>query len=166
MNKLEEFFTPSKSFDINPERFTGVSIKHFPRDTDEGLIVEFLVKSGLPENKTDKIIFGNRGTVTIQDLSSSECSILIEKIHGKVNFEKKLYCNGVVPLTPAKIETTHCNNISSSSQQVDKQNIETKSPSQVSNSEANPLITLSNDEAFKSVQEIVNTVNNFDSFFA
>ena len=38
----------------------------------------------------------------IRDLENSECLELIKNIHGKTYFSKRLYCNGVVPLTPEK----------------------------------------------------------------
>ena len=48
--KLGGTFTPAKQ---NPliSSFGGVSIKHFPKDTDPGSIMEFLIISGLPESK-------------------------------------------------------------------------------------------------------------------
>ena len=48
--KLGGTFTPAKQ---NPliSSFGGVSIKHFPKDTDPGTIMEFLIISGLPESK-------------------------------------------------------------------------------------------------------------------
>ena len=95
-------FTPPKGAIIDTGKFTGVSIKQFPKGTDQGHIVEFLVNCGLPETKTDNISFNSRGTVTIKELENSECLVLIEAIHGKRHFERKLYCNGVTPLTPEK----------------------------------------------------------------
>ena len=44
----------------------------------------------------------NNGSATIKSLENSECLALIEAIHGKTNFDKKLFCNGVIPLTPEK----------------------------------------------------------------
>ena len=40
--------------------------------------------------------------VTINDLSNSACLTLIESIHEKQHFDKKLFCNGILPLTPVK----------------------------------------------------------------
>ena len=48
-------FTPKKRSEACQVSFTGVSIKQFPRNTDHGAIVEFLVNSGLPDNKKDKL---------------------------------------------------------------------------------------------------------------
>ena len=93
-------FTPAKEVSPNTERFTGVSVKTFPREADHGEIIEFLIKCGLPENKRDNVIFNNRGTASVRNLDNSECLFLISAIHGKRNFDRKLYCNGIVPLTP------------------------------------------------------------------
>ena len=38
----------------------------------------------------------------IRDLDNSECLKLINNLHGQIYFSKKLYCNGVVALTPEK----------------------------------------------------------------
>ena len=35
-------------------------------------------------------------------MDSAECQILIVNLHNKTNFGKKLYCNGIIPLTPEK----------------------------------------------------------------
>ena len=61
-----------------------------------------MIKCGLPENKRDNVIFNNRGTASVRNLDNSECLFLISAIHGKRNFDRKLYCNGIVPLTPEK----------------------------------------------------------------
>ena len=94
-------FTPTKSIS-STEKFTGVSLKNIPKDTDHGLIVEFLIKAGLPEPKKEFITINAKGTVTIKDLENEECLRLISNIHQKIHLGKKLYCNGVVPLTPVK----------------------------------------------------------------
>ena len=65
-------------------------------------IVEFLISSGLQAVHMDSIVIKGNGSVTIRDLNSSESKILIEKIHNKFFSGKKLYCNGIIPLTPEK----------------------------------------------------------------
>ena len=95
-------FTPNKSHVPDTAKYTGVSIKQFPRETDHGKIIEFLVNCGLPESQKDKISITNKGTATIKDLENGVCLALIEAIHAKKNFDKKLFCNGIVPLTPEK----------------------------------------------------------------
>ena len=97
-------FTPGKRPVPATERFTGVQIKQFPRDIDHGEIVEFLVASGLPEKKKENITIMNNGTAIIKDLENGVCVALIQAIHGKKKFDKKLYCNGFIPLTPEKPE--------------------------------------------------------------
>ena len=102
--KVQEggIYTPAKCAAENTKKFTGVSIKTFPKEADHGDIIDFLVKSGLPRSKTDNVTINGRGTATIRDVENSECLLLIEAVHGKKNFERKLFCNGIVPLTPDK----------------------------------------------------------------
>ena len=57
--------------------FKGVSIKNFPRGTDQGEIIEFLINSGLPEHKRDKVSFTSNGGVMIRDLENEECQHLL-----------------------------------------------------------------------------------------
>ena len=85
-----------------PEKFGGVSIKHFPRDTDTGEIIEYLVNAGLPESAKDTVLVKSNGTVAITELDNEVCLKLIENIHNKVAFGKKIFCNGIIPLTPEK----------------------------------------------------------------
>ena len=101
-------FTPKKRSETCQVSFTGVSIKQFPRNTYHGAIVEFLVNSGLPDNKKDSITFNNNGGVMIKDLENSECKALIEFIHGKKHFGQTMFCNGFIPLTPEK-QLDQCN---------------------------------------------------------
>ena len=48
-------FTPVKVMS-DPDKFTGVSVKQFHKDTDPGDIVEFLINSGLPETSKDSVL--------------------------------------------------------------------------------------------------------------
>ena len=95
-------FTPVKGPEGAVEKYAGVSIRQFPKDTDHGDIVDFVCRAGLPEEKKSEIMIKSNGAVTIKNLDNETSKILIEAIHGKVNFGKKLYCNGFVPLTPQK----------------------------------------------------------------
>ena len=79
-------------------------MKVFPKETDPGEIIEFLILSGLSKNHMDNILIKPNGTVIINNLLSTECLELIAAIHNKTNFGRRLYCNGIVPLTPAKPE--------------------------------------------------------------
>ena len=96
-----ESFTPDARVPVN-EIFAGVSIKHFPKDTDQGEVTEFLCTNGLPADKTDDILFKPNGTVIVKNLDNKSSQSLIAAIHGKENFGKKLFCNGIIPLTPIK----------------------------------------------------------------
>ena len=84
------------------EKYAGVCIKQFQKDTDHGEIVEFLCKNGLPAEKKDGIIIKANGIVNIRNLDNDTCKAIIEAIHGKVNLGRKLFCNGIIPLTPEK----------------------------------------------------------------
>ena len=96
-----EAFTPVKAR-VDDAVFAGVHIKQLPREYDQGEVIEFLCRSGLPENKRDEAIFNTNGSITIKNLDNDTSRVLIEAIHGQYNFDKKLFCNGLVPLTPRK----------------------------------------------------------------
>ena len=107
-------FTPAKSL-TNPERYSGVSIRQFPKDTDPGEIIELLVQSGLPETFKDSVVARPNGLVSINDIDNKICLELIDKLHSKKFFGRKLYCNGVIPLTPEKKDDSPSVSKSSSS---------------------------------------------------
>ena len=58
--------------------------------------------SGLPEENKESIVIKPNGIVNIRNLDNATSKILIEAIHGKVSLGRKLYCNGIIPLTPEK----------------------------------------------------------------
>ena len=99
-----EQFTPAKSQVLvcDSSKYAGVRISSFPKSTDNGQIVEFLVNSGLPETYKDDISIKSNGTVMIESLPNDVCLALIEVIHNKLNFGRRLYCNRVVPCTLVK----------------------------------------------------------------
>ena len=96
-------FTPEKQVS-EPSKFSGVCIKQFSKDTDHGDIVQYLVKAGLPESKRENIEIKSNGSVTIQNIDNVICLDMIRNIHNKVEFGKKLFCNGFIALTPEKTE--------------------------------------------------------------
>ena len=96
------FFTPNKPSNSNASKYSGVAIKGFSRETDHGAIFEFLIKSGLPENKRDFVAISPSANVLIENLANLECLDLIGSIHGKKFEDRTLFCNGVIPLTPTK----------------------------------------------------------------
>ena len=61
-----------------------------------------MLQKGLPDNMKEEIVISNNGTITIQNLSNSICLSLIANIHLTLQFGKRLYCNGYIPLTPLK----------------------------------------------------------------
>ena len=97
-----ENFTPVKAAANNEEKYSGVSIKQFPKNTDHGLIMDFLVESGLPENKKENVNISTNGTAFIRELENEVCLALIDAIHGKKYSDRKMFCNGFIPLTPEK----------------------------------------------------------------
>ena len=99
--QLGGYFTPQKC-EADFEKFQGVNIKNIPKDIDQGEIVEFLIWSGLPAEKKELVEFKPNGNVTIRDLENELCMLLINNIHEKRHFNRRLYCNGVIPLTPSK----------------------------------------------------------------
>ena len=96
-------FTPIKTAPTDSSPFAGVRISSFERDTDYGLIMDFLINAGLPESCKDNVIIKENGTVFIESLENEICCELIEAIHDKPLIgNRKLYCNGVIPRTPDK----------------------------------------------------------------
>ena len=95
-------FTPIKSAESLPYAFAGVTIRQIPSDIDHGEVMEFLFEAGLPEIKADYVTIKDNGTVIIKDIENEVCVELIRNIHGKMGFSKKLFCNGIVPMTPVK----------------------------------------------------------------
>ena len=98
-------FTPAKA-NSDPTKFTGVCVKTFPKEIDHGLIMEFIIQSGLAEDKKSNVKIRDNGSVLIEDLTSTECSVLIGNIHLNDTFGRKLFCNGVIALTPVKPSIT------------------------------------------------------------
>ena len=96
-------FTPAKTT-TDPTSFSGVRIKSFPEDTHHDEIRKFLVASGLAEQKKESMQIKPNGTVTIMNLSSEECLTLIGVIHHKIHFGFRMFCNGIIPLTPEKLD--------------------------------------------------------------
>ena len=83
-----------------------MTIRQLPRDVDHGEVMELLIQSGLPEGKKEDTNISVNGIVSIKNLDVKTCKDLIEAFHGKVNFGKKLFCNGMIPLTPEKPDIT------------------------------------------------------------
>ena len=94
-------FTPVKVVS-EPEKFSGVNIKQFPKNVDTGEVMEFLVRSGLPESNRENVVIKPNGHVSIGKLDNAVCRVLIGNIHNQRHFDRKLYCNGIIPLTPEK----------------------------------------------------------------
>ena len=103
-------FTPAKVASADPEKFAGVSIRQFPKETDQGEIMDLLTRSGLPDDKKEDVVIKTDGVVMIRNLDNTISNQLIEALHGQINFGRKLFCNGVIPLTPLKPEGSEVQN--------------------------------------------------------
>ena len=95
-------FTPHKLPSHDPSKFGGVSVKMIPKETDHGEVIDFLINAGLPETHKENVSIKTNGTVMVTNLDSAVCEALINTIHTKNYFGKRLFCNGVVLLTPEK----------------------------------------------------------------
>ena len=69
---------------------------------DYGEIVEFLIHSGLPEQMKDNVSILENGSVLIRDLDNTVCLQLIGCINGQLFKGKRIYCNGIIAVTPQK----------------------------------------------------------------
>ena len=94
-------FTPQK-VNASPSIYTGVCVRQFPPDTDNGEINEFFIKNGLPADKIENVSISSNGIATVKDIENCNCLTLIDAIHQKMHFMKKMFCNGIVPLSPEK----------------------------------------------------------------
>ena len=63
--------------------------------------------AGLPEENKDDVLMRSNGTVTIKNLTNEISSIMIDNLHQKKVMGRKIFCNGIVPLTPKKDEQTN-----------------------------------------------------------
>ena len=68
-------------------------------------IMEVWVGSGLPAENKESVTIKSNGYVTISNLANHVCRLLIGNIYNKSHFDKKLFCNGIIPLTPEKKDT-------------------------------------------------------------
>ena len=95
------FFTSAKSIVENESVFSGVIIRSFRKEIDNGEIVEFLMQMGLSVSHKDDIIFKLNGTVLVNNLGPNECAELINAIHHKQYFGKVFFCMVNSPIQSA-----------------------------------------------------------------
>ena len=107
-------FTPTKVQNSDAKKFTGVIIKSFPKETEHCQIIDILLTSGLPGDKVNDVQIKPNGSVAVKNISGGICSMLIQNIHNKKFFEKKVFCNGVIPMTPEKGAPTVSSAVASS----------------------------------------------------
>ena len=67
--------------------------------------MEFLVRAGMPESLRENVEIKSNGSVSLKNTDNAICLSLIANIHNKVEFGRKLFCNGFIALTPEKEET-------------------------------------------------------------
>jgi hypothetical protein len=89
-------FTQVKA-NITTEVYAGVNIRQCPKEYDQGEVLEFLCRNGLPESNKDEIVYKPNGTVTVKKLDDQTSKLMIEAIHDKENFGRKLFWNGFIP---------------------------------------------------------------------
>ena len=95
-------FTPKKAAETDKDMFAGVLIKAFSKETEYTQIIELLLNSGLPTHSMNEININPHGMVTIKNIENTVCKILIQKLHMKTFFGRKIFCNGIIPLSPDK----------------------------------------------------------------
>ena len=109
------FFSPPKQLTQNRNAFTGICIKTFPKDIEQGQIIDLLIDSGLPETNFDDISFKSNGSVVVKNLLAETCDIMINALHNHRYFGRRVFCNGLVALTPEKETSSRTTNNSLSS---------------------------------------------------
>ena len=100
----------------------------------------------LPEEKKDDTVIKANGVVTIPDLDNLTSKALISAIHGKVYFGRKLYCNGIIPITPEKTSSSASpsgGSLSSSAAASPSSSLEAALCSSISHPAAKPLSSTS-----------------------
>ena len=88
-------------------KFNGIALKNFPKETKKVDIIELFKTNGLPEGfPQERIVFGNHGNVEIRNLPAPTCQEIIKNIHfpesRKKYFGKPIYCRATRDLTPSK----------------------------------------------------------------
>ena len=92
-------FTPIHS-ERNVDFYGGISIKNIPKEIDRDVIVELLIKCGLPSELHESVVIKESGLIFINNINNDLCKCLIKKIHLSKQFGRKLICRGVIPMTP------------------------------------------------------------------
>ena len=88
-------------------------------------IMEVWVGSGLPAENKESVTIKSNGYVTISNLANHVCRLLIGNIYNKSHFDKKLFCNGIIPLTPEKKDTETFSSVKTSTTAVLSHDIRT-----------------------------------------
>ena len=101
--QIVEEFTPVKVLPTDDSIYAGISIRKFSKDIDHGEIMDLLIANGLPENNKDDIHFKDNGVVSIFNLENATCKGLKNALNIIIFSGRRLTCNGIVPMSPAKV---------------------------------------------------------------
>ena len=79
-------------------------INGFLPGTDLHMVLDVLLEHGLPPDKvvTNLLRKERAGKVTIENLSSTNCIELMDRLHGKVFLKRKIFVTAVVAASPKK----------------------------------------------------------------
>ena len=85
-------------------RYNSLIINGFLPGTDLHMVHDVLLAHGLPPDKavTDLLRKEKAGKVTIENLASSTCVELMDRLHGKVFLKRKIFVTAVVAASPMK----------------------------------------------------------------
>ena len=108
----EPFIIPESSF---TNRYNGVVIKGFKVDTPLQNISQLLKEEGsLKELREEDILRNEKtGNLTLQNLKSEECLLVMENMHGKRFLGRQVFISSVVDQSPVKPAsgTTPCTSL-------------------------------------------------------
>ena len=143
-------FTPqSSNHQDRIDAYSGINLRSFSKDTDQCEIVDLLISAGLPVDRAESVVIKPNGSVFIKDLTNSCCLNIIGALHNKIYLGRKLFCNGVIGLTPEKTpslenseNSEHVDDSSASNQKKTALGIKSKSDMSVVTSDSTPVVSL------------------------
>ena len=89
------------------QRYTAIMVSGLGAEQDLDAIQSLLVTQGLPDTVKSTDILKNEksGKLTIENLGPADCMALMENMHGKKFFGKKIFITPIVSASPAKART-------------------------------------------------------------
>ena len=99
--------TIGKSFDKSgptlTERYNGITVTGFPKATKLDSIMTILSDQGLKITDQKNVLKDEKsGKISISDMKPGDCIMLLEKMHGKVFPDSKVFLKAVVSSSPVK----------------------------------------------------------------